>query len=74
MADASTTTATPWTPPAATASAVLKTPLLQRLPPAIGPVALFIVWDLVVRLGFIKPILLPAPADTVSSMTPSKAM
>jgi len=67
-ADASTTTATPWTPPAATASAAPKTPLLQRLLPAIGPVALFIVWDLVVRLGFIKPILLPAPADTVSTL------
>ena len=56
MADASTTTATPWTPPAATASAAPKTPLPQRLLPAIGPVALFIAWDLVVRLGFIKPI------------------
>ena len=34
--------------------------------PFIGPVVLFIVWDLVVRLGFIKPILLPTPADTVA--------
>ena len=66
MADA-TTTATPWAPPAATA-ALPKTPLLERLLPAIGPVVLFIVWDLVVRLGFIKPILLPAPADTVATL------
>ncbi|MFT4103061.1 MAG: ABC transporter permease [Burkholderiaceae bacterium] len=67
MADA-TTTATPWAPPAATASAAPKTPPAQRLLPLIGPAALFIVWDLVVRLGFIKPILLPAPADTVSTL------
>jgi len=67
MADA-TTTATPWTPPAAAAGAAPRAPLMQRLLPAIGPVALFIVWDLVVRLGFIKPILLPAPADTVSTL------
>ena len=68
MADASTTTATPWTPPAATASALPKTPLRERLLPFIGPLALFIVWDLVVRLGFIKPILLPPPADTVGTL------
>ena len=67
MADA-TTTATPWTPPAATASALPKTPLRERLLPFIGPLALFIVWDLVVRLGFIKPILLPPPADTVGTL------
>ncbi|WP_077002070.1 ABC transporter permease [Variovorax sp. KK3] len=69
MADATTTASgTPWAPPAATAGAIPKTPLAQRLLPAIGPVALFIIWDLVVRLGFIKPILLPAPADTVSTL------
>ncbi|OUL99687.1 ABC transporter permease [Variovorax sp. JS1663] len=69
MADATTTASgTPWMPPAATAGGAAKTPLTQRLLPAIGPVALFIIWDLVVRLGFIKPILLPAPADTVSTL------
>ena len=31
--------------------------------PFVGPLVLFIVWDLVVRLGFIKPILLPTPVD-----------
>ena len=40
----------------------------QRALPLIGPVALFIVWDLVVRLGLIKPILLPPPADTVATL------
>ncbi len=33
-----------------------------------GPIALFIVWDLVVRLGWIKPILLPTPADTLVTL------
>ena len=69
MADASTTTATPWTPPAdGTAASAPKPPLRDRLLPFIGPVALFIVWDLAVRLGFIKPILLPTPADTVAAL------
>lgn len=36
--------------------------------PFIGPVVLFVVWDLAVRLGFIRPILLPAPADTVATL------
>ena len=68
MADARATTAAPWTPPAGNAAAVPKPPLRDRLLPFIGPVALFIVWDLVVRLGFIKPILLPTPADTVAAL------
>ncbi len=72
MADTSITPAAgakPWTPPAANASAAApKPPLWDKLLPVIGPVVLFIVWDLVVRLGFIKPILLPAPADTVATL------
>ncbi|MEJ8858488.1 ABC transporter permease [Variovorax robiniae] len=70
MAEPAATAATPWAPPTATgaASAVPKKPQWERWIPAIGPVVLFILWDLVVRLGFIKPILLPAPADTVSTL------
>ncbi|MCR6480354.1 ABC transporter permease [Variovorax sp. ZS18.2.2] len=68
MADASTTTAAPWTPPASLNAAAPKPPLRDRLLPFIGPVVLFIVWDLVVRLGFIKPILLPSPADTIAAL------
>ncbi len=68
MADASTTTAAPWTPPASLTAVAPKPPLRDRLLPFIGPVVLFIVWDLVVRLGFIKPILLPTPADTVAAL------
>jgi sulfonate transport system permease protein len=68
MADASTTTAAPWTPPASLNAAAPKPPLRDRMLPFIGPVVLFIVWDLVVRLGFIKPILLPTPADTIAAL------
>ncbi|AMM24529.1 ABC transporter permease [Variovorax sp. PAMC 28711] len=60
---------TPWKAPAhgATAAAPKPSPWLKALP-FIGPVVLFIVWDLVVRLGFIKAILLPLPGDTVVSL------
>ncbi|MGJ7526199.1 ABC transporter permease [Variovorax sp. GB1P17] len=68
MADASPTTAAPWTPPASLNAAAPRQPLRDRLLPFIGPVVLFIVWDLVVRLGFIKPILLPTPADTIAAL------
>jgi NitT/TauT family transport system permease protein len=40
----------------------------SRLLPFIGPVVLFIVWDVVVRAGWIRAILLPAPADTISTL------
>ncbi len=71
MADANVTSGVPWTPPtaaAAAAAAVPKKPAWDKFLPFIGPVVLFILWDLVVRLGFIKPILLPTPADTVASL------
>jgi len=68
MADASPTTAAPWTPPASLNAAAPRQPLRDRLLPFIGLVVLFIVWDLVVRLGFIKPILLPTPADTIAAL------
>jgi len=64
------TTATPWSPPAATAAPVVapRGSHWGKALPAIGPIVLFIVWDLAVRLGFIKPILLPTPADTLAVM------
>jgi sulfonate transport system permease protein len=67
------TASSPWTPPAASAAPAASTALSRRanwgrLLPFVGPVLLFIVWDLVVRLGFIKPILLPAPADTLGAL------
>ena len=60
----------PWTPPAASAA---PTPPPRRASwgsflPFLGPVLLFIAWDFVVRFGFIKPILLPSPADTLGAL------
>ncbi|MDP2677255.1 MAG: ABC transporter permease [Rhodoferax sp.] len=70
MADSITPEARPpWTPgQAAPTLAAPRKPSWDRALPFIGPVLLFIVWDLVVRLGFIKPILLPPPADTVTAL------
>lgn len=73
--DASTTSATaasaakPWAPPAANgAGAAPRKPAWGKALPFIGPVVLFIVWDLVVRLGFIKAILLPPPLDALGAL------
>ena len=41
---------------------------LGRLLPVLGPLALFVVWDLVVRAGLIKPILLPPPWATLETL------
>ena len=72
MADDTTTLAaqaSPWTPPQTAPSvAVPKAPAWDKALPFIGPVLLFIVWDLAVRLGFIKAILLPPPADTITAL------
>ncbi|SFN31357.1 ABC transporter permease [Variovorax sp. OV329] len=63
--------AAPWSPPAAGAAgapaAPRPSPWLKGLP-FIGPVLLFIVWDLAVRLGLVKAILLPPPADTIATL------
>ena len=70
MAERQAATA-PWSPPAASAAgapaAPRPSPWLKGLP-FIGPVLLFIVWDLAVRLGMVKPILLPPPADTIATL------
>lgn len=39
-----------------------------RLLPCIGPLALFVLWDIVVRTGVIRAILLPPPAATVTTL------
>jgi sulfonate transport system permease protein len=58
-----------WSPPAGQSGA----PVRKRFPahmlvPFIGPLLLFIAWDLVVRFGVIKPILLPSPAATIGAL------
>ena len=69
MADSTTTAGGAWSPPAGkAASAAPKKPAWDKFLPFVGPVALFIIWDLVVRLGFIKPILLPPPGATVLTL------
>jgi ABC-type nitrate/sulfonate/bicarbonate transport system permease component len=63
--------AKPWAPPASAPSAGAGAPrdaAWQKALPFIGPVVLFILWDLVVRLGFIKPILLPPPIDALGAL------
>ncbi len=63
--------AAPWQPPAASTAGAptlpRPSPWLKALP-FIGPVVLFIVWDLAVRSGLIKAILLPPPADTIATL------
>jgi len=69
MADASSSTvAVPWSASADVAKASPKTFAWSRLLPFAGPLLLFIAWDLVVRLGFIKPILLPTPWATLGAL------
>jgi NitT/TauT family transport system permease protein len=59
--------AAPWTA-AATAAPVRKRFRWGKLLPFVGPVVLFIAWDLVVRAGWIKVILLPTPSATVATL------
>lgn len=59
----------PWRPPAsAGAPTPPKKPDWGGALPVVGPVVLFILWDLAVRLGFIKPILLPTPIDALGAL------
>lgn len=49
-------------------SAPVRTHQLAKLLPALGPVLLLVVWDLVVRVGWINPVLLPPPAPTLMTL------
>ncbi|MGY4830669.1 ABC transporter permease [Sphaerotilaceae bacterium SBD11-9] len=61
--------AKPWSPPASNAAAsVTRAPMWGKALPFIGPIVLFIVWDLVVRLGLIKAILLPPPMAALGAL------
>ncbi|ONN64844.1 taurine ABC transporter permease [Herbaspirillum sp. VT-16-41] len=64
MAASKPTATSPPPPP----TVVRKRPALGRLLPIVGPIALFVVWDLVVRAGWIKAILLPPPEATLMAM------
>lgn len=59
----------PWSPPAANAAAAApRAPQWERFLPFIGPVVLFIFWDLAVRTGMIKALLLPPPLDALGAL------
>lgn len=57
-----------WQPPVSKDAGKTKTLWLDRLLPLAGPLVLFMIWDVVVRSGLIKPILLPSPADTLMAL------
>lgn len=59
--------AKPWSA-TASAPAVKKPSRLGKLLPVLGPLVLFVIWDLVVRLGWIKAILLPPPLATLETL------
>jgi sulfonate transport system permease protein len=44
-----------------------------RLLPALGPIALFIGWDIVFRLRLISPVLLPSPEATLAALAAGMA-
>ena len=67
-APAPTAPTVPWAAPAQANAATVRKPAWDRYLPIVGPLLLFIVWDLAVRGGFIKPILLPTPLDTISTL------
>ncbi|MDB5924117.1 MAG: transporter, permease protein [Betaproteobacteria bacterium] len=66
---ASSAKVAPWTgaPGAAPQALPQKFPWASLLP-VLGPLALFVVWDLAVRFGFVKAILLPTPLDTLAAL------
>lgn len=69
MAETTTTAAKPWPAADDTARApAARTFDWSRWLPALGPIVLFVIWDLVVRAGLIKAILLPTPWATVQAL------
>jgi NitT/TauT family transport system permease protein len=68
MADTTSGAATPWSGAGEAPRTPPRKTDWSRWLPALGPLALFIVWDLVVRAGFIKAILLPTPWATLLTL------
>ena len=65
----STNAPTPWSDARTEGAAPpRKTADIAKFLPIVGPVVLVLLWDLVVRFGFIKAILLPPPADTIVTL------
>src|SRR5438445_11758559 len=71
MSETTTTTvapAKPWSAAPSASSAPPPRPAWGKLLPFVGPLVLFVLWDLVVRAGWIKAILLPTPAATLTTL------
>ena len=58
----------PWQAPTTAATVPRKAFNWGRWLPVVGPLVLFIVWDIVVRAGLIKAILLPPPLATLQTL------
>jgi ABC-type nitrate/sulfonate/bicarbonate transport system permease component len=60
---------TPWAPPGDEKAPAQRARFSwSRALPFVGPVVLFLIWDIVVRAGFVKPILLPPPLETLKAL------
>ncbi|QJC56869.1 Putative aliphatic sulfonates transport permease protein SsuC [Polaromonas vacuolata] len=73
---ATSANSTPWSPPASaqpSASQAPRTSIGDKILPFIGPILLFLVWDLTVRFGLVKAILLPPPLDAIMALLNSLA-
>ena len=77
MTATTATGATPAPSPATAATPAKAQPAMSKPPrkfdsarllPLIGPLALFVVWDLVVRLQLVSPVLLPTPSATIVAL------
>ena len=69
MADTTTAAAAkPWSAAGDVARAAPRKIDWSRWLPALGPIVLFVIWDLVVRAGLIKVILLPTPWATLAAL------
>lgn len=59
----------PWEPPAQNEAALARKSFAWgRWLPVVGPLLLFVIWDIVVRVGWVKVVLLPTPASTLVTL------
>ena len=68
MSTAAGQASTPWAAQQNNVAPPAKTRTLGKALPFVGPLLLLLIWDLVVRFGLVKAILLPPPIDTVSAL------
>ena len=61
-------TSSPWAAQQNSVASPAKSLTFSKALPFMGPLLLLLIWDLVVRFGLVKAILLPPPIDTVSAL------